>query len=274
MMLTPVQVAACIGCQVCAQECPTNAITIQSSIQEVAYAKRGPISYLPPEAGWQPLDAYTRANPAEPGDTPWGQGRAWHVAERQATWQSWRTWLGERKEDLRAPCQAACPVGTNAGLYVSLIAQGRYEEALQVAAEPNPFPAICGRVCTAPCEEVCRRGEFDLPIAIRDLKRFATDHGTPGKRVIPLPKQVNDPLARCAVIRGEALEIADGDGQVKLAAAADLLAGRGADAATDGREGIGFGGDLERFLIAPLGDQADVEPGVGADRAGGLAGCS
>src|SRR6266566_768353 len=155
MMLTPVQVAACIGCQVCAQECPTNAITIESLVKEVAYAKRGSISYLPPEAGWQPLDAYTRANPAEPGETPWGEGRAWHVAERQATWQSWRTWLGERKEDLRAPCQA-----------------------------------ICGRVCTAPCEEVCRRGEFDLPIAIRDLKRFATDHGTPGKRVIPLPKQV------------------------------------------------------------------------------------
>jgi len=190
MMLTPVQVAACIGCQVCAQECPTNAIAIESSIQEVVYAQRGPISYLPPEHGWQPLDAYTRANPEEPGETPWGEGRAWHVAERQATWQSWRTWLGERKEDLRAPCQAACPVGTNAGLYVSLIAQGRYDEALQVASEPNPFPAICGRVCTAPCEDVCRRGEFDVPIAIRDLKRFATDHSAPGKRVIPLPKQV------------------------------------------------------------------------------------
>jgi len=190
MMLTPVQVAACIGCQVCAQECPTNAITIQSSMQEVAYAQRGPIAYLPPAQGWQPLDAYTRATPEEPGDTPWGQGRAWHVAERQAVWQSWRSWLGERKEDLRAPCQAACPVGTNAGLYVSLIAQGRYDEALQVAAEPNPFPAICGRVCTAPCEEACRRGEFDVPIAIRDLKRFATDHGSPGTRVIPLPRQV------------------------------------------------------------------------------------
>src|SRR6266852_5472499 len=189
MMLTPVQVAACIGCQVCAQECPTNAIIIESSIKEVTYAKRGPISYLPPEAGWQPLDAYTRANPAEPGETPWGEGRAWHVAERQATWQSWRSWLGERKEDLRAPCQAACPVGTNAGLYVSLIAEGRYDEALQVASEPNPFPAICGRVCTAPCEDVCRRGEFDLPIAIRDLKRFAMDHGAPRTRKVIPPRQ-------------------------------------------------------------------------------------
>jgi len=190
MMLVPVQVASCVGCQVCVQECPTNAITIQSSIKELTYAKRGPITSLPPENGWQPLDAYTRATPEEPGESPWGEGHAWHVAERQATWQSWRSWLGERKEDLRAPCQAACPVGTNAGLYVSLIAEGRYDEALQVASEPNPFPAICGRVCTAPCEDVCSRGEFDLPIAIRDLKRFATDHGTPGKRVIPLPRQI------------------------------------------------------------------------------------
>ncbi len=189
MMMVPIQVAACVGCQVCAQECPTNAITIESNVKELVYAKRGPVSYLPPEDGWQPLDAYTRATPEEPGETPWGEGRAWHVAERTSTWQSWRTWIGERKEDLRAPCQAACPVGTNAGLYVSLIAEGRYDEALQVAAEPNPFPCICGRVCTAPCEDVCRRGEFDAPIAIRDLKRFATDHGTARKRHVAPPKQ-------------------------------------------------------------------------------------
>jgi len=188
MMLAPVQVAACVGCQVCAQECPTNAITIERSLQEITYARRGPLTSLPPEGGWLPLDAYTRATPEEPGETPWGEGRAWHVAERQATWQSWRSWLGERAEDLRAPCQAACPVGTNAGLYVSLIAEGRYVEALRVASEPNPFPAICGRVCTAPCEDACRRGEFDLPIAIRDLKRFAADHA-PTTRVIPQPRQ-------------------------------------------------------------------------------------
>lgn len=188
MMLAPVQVAPCIGCQVCVQECPTNAISIEGKIKEVVFAQRGIVTALPKEAGWQPLDAYTRATPEEPGETAWGEGRAWHVAERQSTWQSWRTWLGEGKEDLRAPCQAACPVGTNAGLYVSLVAQGRYDEALQVASEPNPFPAICGRVCTAPCEDACRRGEFDAPIAIRDLKRFAMDHGTPRERKVTRPR--------------------------------------------------------------------------------------
>ncbi|HEV8190915.1 MAG TPA: FAD-dependent oxidoreductase, partial [Ktedonobacterales bacterium] len=72
---------------------------------------------------------------------------------------------------------------------MSLTAEGHYDEALDVAAEPNPFPAICGRVCTAPCEDVCRRGEFDAPIAIRDLKRFATDHSTTHKRAVRQPKR-------------------------------------------------------------------------------------
>jgi NADPH-dependent glutamate synthase beta subunit-like oxidoreductase/NAD-dependent dihydropyrimidine dehydrogenase PreA subunit len=189
MMLTPVQVAACIGCEICAHECPTNAITIAGAQSDVAYAARGQVSHLPAENGWQPLDAYTRAFPEEPGETPWGDGHAWRVAGAQEPWQAWRSWLGERKEDLQAPCQAACPVGTNAGLYVSLIGEGRYDEALTVASEPNPFPAICGRVCTAPCEDICRRGEFDAPIAIRDLKRFATDHGAISERRIPAPKQ-------------------------------------------------------------------------------------
>ena len=80
MMLTPVQVAACIGCEVCAHECPTNAITIAGAQHGVAYAERGQVSHLPAENGWQPLDAYTRAFPEEPGETPWGAGHAWKVA--------------------------------------------------------------------------------------------------------------------------------------------------------------------------------------------------
>ena len=55
-------------------------------------------------------------------------------------------------------CQAGCPVATDAGRYVQLIAEGRDEEAYLVARAPNPFASVCGRVCAAPCEDACRRG--------------------------------------------------------------------------------------------------------------------
>jgi NADPH-dependent glutamate synthase beta subunit-like oxidoreductase len=77
--------------------------------------------------------------------------------------------------DSNFPCMAACPVHTEAGRYVGLIAEGKYKEAYHVARRPNPFASICGRVCAAPCETACRRGEIDQPIAIRALKRFVTE---------------------------------------------------------------------------------------------------
>jgi formate dehydrogenase beta subunit len=72
-------------------------------------------------------------------------------------------------------CQAGCPVATDAGRYVQLIAEGREEEAYLVARAPNPFASVCGRVCAAPCEDACRRGAIDAPIAIRALKRYVTE---------------------------------------------------------------------------------------------------
>lgn len=80
-------------------------------------------------------------------------------------------------EDWKAQvkCQTGCPVATDAGRYVQLIAEGRDEEAYLVARAPNPFASVCGRVCAAPCEDACRRGSIDAPISIRGLKRFVTE---------------------------------------------------------------------------------------------------
>ncbi len=77
--------------------------------------------------------------------------------------------------DSNFPCMSGCPVRTEAGRYVALIDEGRYREAYHIARRPNPFASICGRVCAAPCESVCRRGKIDQPIAIRALKRFVTE---------------------------------------------------------------------------------------------------
>jgi len=77
--------------------------------------------------------------------------------------------------DVNIPCLAACPVHTNAGLYVAAIADGDDEGAYLTARLPNPFASVCARVCAAPCEDACRRGTLDAPIAIRALKRFVTE---------------------------------------------------------------------------------------------------
>jgi NADPH-dependent glutamate synthase beta subunit-like oxidoreductase len=72
-------------------------------------------------------------------------------------------------------CQAGCPVATDAGRYVQLIADGRLEEAFLVARAPNPLASVCGRVCAAPCEDACRRRAIDAPVSIRALKRYVTE---------------------------------------------------------------------------------------------------
>lgn len=72
-------------------------------------------------------------------------------------------------------CQAACPVNTDARGYIRAIAEGNDELAYLIARGPNPLASICGRVCGAPCETACRRGDYDKPVSIRALKRFVCE---------------------------------------------------------------------------------------------------
>jgi NADPH-dependent glutamate synthase beta subunit-like oxidoreductase len=74
-----------------------------------------------------------------------------------------------------APCQAACPVGTDAPSYIAYIWEGKLKEAFEAVTATNPFSSICGRVCDAPCEPACRRTSSDGPVMIRNLKRFVMD---------------------------------------------------------------------------------------------------
>ena len=110
-----------------------------------------------------------------------------------------------------APCTQACPAGVNVKAYVSLIAEERFGEALEVIRQRCPLPGICGRVCHHPCEAACERGRVDEPIAIRSLKRFVADL----ERGLPPPKTPQGPERpqRVAVI---------GSGPAGLAAAYDL----------------------------------------------------
>ncbi|MBE0409614.1 MAG: FAD-dependent oxidoreductase [Anaerolineales bacterium] len=89
-----------------------------------------------------------------------------------------------------APCRSACPAGQRAQGYISLIAEGRYREALRVIKEDNPFPSVCGRTCHHPCEGNCTRALVDEAVGIMSLKRFVVDYALAYGRdqVVPTPR--------------------------------------------------------------------------------------
>lgn len=84
-------------------------------------------------------------------------------------------------KDKIAPCTAACPIQVDARGYIALISKGKFDEALDLVRQKNPFPGITGRLCARPCEKICRRGDVDQPIAIDLLKRYLADTQNPAK---------------------------------------------------------------------------------------------
>ena len=78
-------------------------------------------------------------------------------------------------ELVRAPCQNACPAGVDIPGFISLTGEKRYNEALLLHRERNPFVAVCARVCFHPCEGKCRRVTLDEPLSVRAVKRFLAD---------------------------------------------------------------------------------------------------
>ncbi|MHC4887877.1 MAG: NADH-quinone oxidoreductase subunit NuoF [Planctomycetota bacterium] len=92
---------------------------------------------------------------------------------------------------ISSACQHTCPLEQDVPCYIGLIAQGKFEQAIEIVRRENPLPSICGRVCTATCEAKCRCGEGGgEAISIRQLKRFLADYEREkGLDVIHKPKQ-------------------------------------------------------------------------------------
>jgi NADH-quinone oxidoreductase subunit F len=107
---------------------------------------------------------------------------------------------GTCKELVGAPCQTGCPVGTEVWRYVAHIARGETELAYQAIRDANPFPSVCARVCSHPCEEVCRCGATGgEPIAVRALKRYVVDHIDPKSYAVTI-KPATDKSKKVAII--------------------------------------------------------------------------
>lgn len=74
-----------------------------------------------------------------------------------------------------APCQMSCPAGIDVPTYITLIGLGRDSEAIETIRKDNPFPWVCGLVCTRPCEFMCVRGRMDSPVSIKLMKAYASE---------------------------------------------------------------------------------------------------
>jgi NADPH-dependent glutamate synthase beta subunit-like oxidoreductase len=96
------------------------------------------------------------------------------------------------------PCVALCPAGVDIPGYISLINEGRCDDAVRLIRKDNPFPTACAYICEHPCEARCRRNMVDDPINIRGLKRYAVDHAGD----VPQPECAKPTGRKIAVIGG------------------------------------------------------------------------
>ncbi len=85
-------------------------------------------------------------------------------------------------------CVAACPARMHIPDYIAAIRDGDDAEAVRIIYDNNPMPEMCGKVCTRNCEKVCSIGVEGEPIAIRWLKRYATERFDDLKSVLELER--------------------------------------------------------------------------------------
>lgn len=80
------------------------------------------------------------------------------------------------RRNLTPPCHQGCPAGNRVRDFVQAVGQKEYDEALAIVLETSPFPSTCGRVCPAPCMEICNRCEHDEPVNVREIERYIGDN--------------------------------------------------------------------------------------------------
>jgi formate dehydrogenase major subunit len=122
-----------------------------------------------------------KAAPAEDQDKP-----SDHTPSAEGGWVDYSEDprdIGWVRENI--PCQTACPAGTNIPAYIQAIMEKHYGKSYEINREANVLPGILGRICSRPCEDVCRHGwpGNGEPVNICHLKRAASDLKSPGHRI-------------------------------------------------------------------------------------------
>lgn len=139
----------CVACGKCVEVCPTGAAKLGQKLCTV----NGPIKYPTVTLPDETLD--------------WGR-KDWDFEYREHSQiQVYDTGT--------APCKTACPAHIAIQGYVRMAGEGRYDEALALIKQDNPFPAVCGSICNKRCENACTRGTVDDPISIDAIKKFIAE---------------------------------------------------------------------------------------------------
>ncbi|MCC7478048.1 FAD-dependent oxidoreductase [bacterium] len=120
-------------------------------------------------------------NPAPvPGRPPLSVSRISTEVNRTGSWK----YTMPVYHDRVAPCSAGCPTGVDIQGYMTLLRAHRIPEALELLLRENPMPAITGRVCNHPCENLCNRCSFDGAVSIHAVERMLGDQ----ELMSPLPQ--------------------------------------------------------------------------------------
>jgi len=98
---------------------------------------------------------------------------------------------GKNRKNALLPCRYTCPAEIDVPRYLRFIREKDYAAAAAVVREKAPFPLVLGYVCDHPCEGVCRRGEVNESISIRDLKRFAVEHDNTTQSIKAVNRQLS-----------------------------------------------------------------------------------
>ena len=143
-----IDIDKCVACGKCVEYCPSGAVKLGQKLN----TKNGPIKYPKHEL---------------PDHMPWGKDK-WDEDYRDKNRiNCYQTGT--------APCKVACPAHIAVEGYIKMVKEGRFRDALALIKKDNPFPAICGRVCSKRCEAACTRGKIDEAVAIDDIKKFVAE---------------------------------------------------------------------------------------------------
>jgi len=145
------------------------------------------------------LESPRESGPAEAGVAHLDEGRTESILDGAgAALPAIKTglWASEQphRQQMIPPCNHICPAGNDVQGFLKVLARDEPDEALEILLRSTPFPSICGRVCPAPCMDACNRIEIDGAVNVREMERYAGDHG----RVTPEPLAERD--ERVAVV--------------------------------------------------------------------------